>query len=284
MLTLEQSDRESLRDQALQDERMTAVELKWYSNLKVGLRKYAIPVDDISKFARTANGIRQLRHDVGKVIREFSDYKSVETRRKMLQDSVKMLQNEFNHLSQKCSYLGNMVNSHSQIISIFKELERWILVSKRKLVWITINDIALANNIPLNEAPQKFVKDIEEQYDKKLGFESKVQNLKAELNMLTQEKNRLHEELLVQPLVGPMLVKLIQIGVNEQDVINVAYIIQRHSEGGIGSGSSIDVRSLIAELQKYGSIKSTTEQLNQEADKLRNEVASLKAHKQDLEV
>src|SRR5918912_402806 len=90
-----------------------------------------------------------------------------------------------------------------------------------KLLWITINDIALANNIPLNEAPQKFVMDIEEQYDKKLGFESKVQNLKAELNMLTQEKNRLHEELSVQPLVGPMLVKLIQIGVNEQDVINV---------------------------------------------------------------
>ena len=140
----------------------------------------------------------------------------------MLQDSVKMLQNEFNHLSQKCSYLENMVNSHSQIISIFKELESMDFGLKElKLLWITINDIALANNIPLNEAPQKFVKDIEEQYDKKLGFESKVQNSKAELNMLTQEKNRLHEELSVQPLVGPMLVKLIQIGVNEQDVINV---------------------------------------------------------------
>jgi hypothetical protein len=86
MLTLEQSDRESFRDQALQDERMTAVDLKWYSNLKVELRKYAMPVDDISKFARTANGIRQLGYDVGKVIREFSDYESVETRRKMLQE------------------------------------------------------------------------------------------------------------------------------------------------------------------------------------------------------
>ena len=73
-----------------------------------------------------------------------------------------------------------------------------------------------------------------------------MQNLKTEVNTLTQEKKRLHEELLVQPLVGPIL-----IGVNEQDVINVAYIIQRHTEGGSSGGSSIDLRSLIAELQKY---------------------------------
>ena len=48
-----------------------------------------------------------------------------------------------------------------------------------KLLWNTINEIAVANNMPLNEAQQKFFKDIEEQYDKKLGFESKVQNLTA---------------------------------------------------------------------------------------------------------
>jgi len=40
MLKLEKSDRQFLRDQALQDERMTAADLKWYSNLKAELRKY----------------------------------------------------------------------------------------------------------------------------------------------------------------------------------------------------------------------------------------------------
>ena len=56
-----------------------------------------------------------------------------------------------------------------------------------KLLWNTINEIAVANNIPLNEAQRKFFKDIEEQYDKKLGFESKVQNLKAEINKLKRK-------------------------------------------------------------------------------------------------
>ena len=89
MLTLEKSDRQFLRDQALQDERMTAAELKWYSNIKAELRKYDIPVDDISNFAKAVNGIRQCGYDVGKVISEFSESQSRETRHKMLQDSVR---------------------------------------------------------------------------------------------------------------------------------------------------------------------------------------------------
>ena len=232
-----------------------------------------IPVDDISKFAKAVNGIRQYGYDVGKVISEFSESQSRETRRKMLQDSVRMLQNESNYLGQKCSSLENTVNSHKQIIFIFKELEGMGFgLEELKLLSNTINEIAVANNMPLNEAQRKFFKDIEEQYDKKLGFESKVQNLKAEVNTLTQEKKRLHEELLAQPLIGPILIGLFQIGVNEQDIINMAYIFQRHADGGSSSTSiSIEIQTLIAELQKYGSIKSTIEQLGQEADKLRND-------------
>jgi hypothetical protein len=44
---------------------MTAADLKWYSNLKAELRKYGIPVDDISKFAKAVNGIREYGYDVG---------------------------------------------------------------------------------------------------------------------------------------------------------------------------------------------------------------------------
>ena len=107
-LILEQSDRESLRDQALHDERMTATELKWYSDIKAELRKYGISVDDISKFAKAVNGIRQYGYDMGKVISEFSESQSLKTRHKMLQDNVRLLQNKSNYLGQKCSSLEIM--------------------------------------------------------------------------------------------------------------------------------------------------------------------------------
>ena len=160
-------------------------------DLRAELRKYGIPVDDISKFAKAVNGLRQYGYDVGKVISEFSDNESHVTRHQMLEHSVKMLQSELNYLDQQCSFAQNTLNSYSPTISALKELETMGFgVKELKLLWHTINEIAVANNMPLNEAQQKFFKDIEEQYDKKLGFESKVQNLQTEINKLSEQNSR----------------------------------------------------------------------------------------------
>ena len=201
MLTLEKSDRQFLRDQALQDERMTATGLRWYSDINAELRKYGIPVDDLPKFAKAVNGIRQYGYDAGKVISEFLDNESHVTRHQMLQRSVKMLKSELNYLSQQYSSAQNTLNSYSPTISALKELETMGFgVKELKLLGHTINEIAVANNMPLNKAQQKFFKDIEEQYDKKLGFESKVQSIQLEINKLSEQNIRL-------PLVGPLLAR-----------------------------------------------------------------------------
>jgi hypothetical protein len=274
IVNLQKSYSESVRDQALHDERMTATELKSFSDIKAELRKYDIPVDDISKFAKAVNGIRQYGYDVGKVISEFLDHESHVTRHQMLEHSVKMLKGELNYLSQQCSFAQNTLNSHIPTISALKELETVRFgVKELKLLWHTINEIAAANNMPLYEAQQKFFKDVEEQYDNKLGFESKVQNLQLEINKLSEQNIRLS-------LVGPLLARLVQIGVNEQDIINVAHIFDIH----IGSKSStIDIQLLIADLHKYPTIKSVIPQLIQDRDDLTNDIASLKTQQQDLE-
>jgi hypothetical protein len=274
ILNLEKSYSESVRDQALQDQRMTAADLKWYSDLRAELRKYGIPVDDIPKFAKAVNGMREYGCDVGKVISEFSESQSLETRRKMLQDSVRMLQSELNYLSQQCSLAQNTLNSHRSTISALEDLETMGFgVKELKILWHTINEIAVANNIPLYEAQQKFFKDVEEQYDNKLGFESKAQNIQLEINKLSEQNSKL-------PLVGPLLAKLVQSGVNEHDIINVAYIFNTH----IGSKSNtIDIQLLISDLHKYGPIKSVIQQLSQDKDNLENQIASLKIRKQDLD-
>src|SRR5439155_10734975 len=122
LIALEESVSETRRDIALKNERMTATELEWYSNLKAELGKYGIPIDDISEFAKAINGIRQHDYDVGKVITEFSD---AETRRidyKLFQDSVVELENKYNFLKQQCSFLEEEVNCHTQAISAYNQL------------------------------------------------------------------------------------------------------------------------------------------------------------------
>jgi FtsZ-binding cell division protein ZapB len=92
-------------------------------------------------------------------------------------------------------------------------------------------------------------------------------------------------QLSILPSIGPLLIRLSQRGVREQDIVDIAELLK--DDAGISSSSkgSIrieEIRSLIAELRAYGSIKSTIEQLSQKVDKLKNQVASLRAEKQDL--
>jgi hypothetical protein len=54
-------------------------------------------------------------------------------------------------------------------------------IKELKLLWNTIKEIAAVNNISADEASQKFFSDVRHQYDDKLGFEGKIQNLKSEI-------------------------------------------------------------------------------------------------------
>ncbi len=270
-LGLEKLDLEANRNVALQQEKMTAIELKWYSDLKNELKKYKIPVEDVAEFAKVVNGIKQQGYDLGKVIMEFSDFDSRVTRHKMLLDSMQMLESKNNNLKQESSIRENAVNFHKQTMTKYNELEAiGFGLKELKALWYTINEIAIANNISMKEAPRKFFKDIEEQYDNKLGFESKVESLRLEVNRLSHELSGIRAGLLAQPFIGSALIRLIQSGVKEQDIINITSIFESHSE-------TINPQLLIAELKEYGNIKSNIQ-------KLRNQVDSLQTQKQDLDV
>lgn len=98
-----------------------------------------------------------------------------------------------------------------------------------RLLWGIVNEVSEANNIPLDQVPSKFITDIEEQYDKKLGFESKLEKLQTEVNKANQALTKSRVELSMVQLVGPALAKLIQSGIKEQDIINLESIFERYS-------------------------------------------------------
>jgi hypothetical protein len=275
ILDKEKTESEFLRDKALQDQEITNSELKWYSKLKEELLKYGIPIEDILQFSKIVDGIRQYGYDVGKVVNAFSDVELLIASRDHLQESVQSLGTKVNDLNEQCNSLEVRASFHSQAINVYENLQV-LGFGLKELSFLrnTITEIADANDIPASEAVKKFYKDIEEQYDSKLGFESKVEILRGEVNRLKQQQS-----------IGSALVKLVQSGVKEQDIINVAAIFERYSTGGVsGGGSSADRRSLIAELEKYDSIKSAIGKLTQQAEKLTNEVSSLQAQKQDLQI
>jgi hypothetical protein len=144
----------------------------------------------------------------------------------------------------------------------------------------TINEIAVENDIPVGKAVNKFLSDVEEQYDKKLGFEDKLQKMRDELNNLRKLQRT---ELLLNPLIGQKLLKLTQSGVTEQDIINVAAVIEKYGTVR-GDGSNIDRQSLVSDLNKYGGLKSAIEGLTKASDVLRKDAAFLENQRQDLDL
>ena len=156
----------------------------------------------------------------------------------------------------------------------------WDLVLKElKLLRNTFNEIADANNIPEDQACQKFFRNIEEDYDDKLGFESKLDKLRSDIVTVNTNLNVSRIALLAQPLVGPSFQRLFSKGLVEQDIVDLANIFER-SHGG---GSGTDKQSLVEDLKKYGNIISTTQELNQQADKLRNQIDELQRREEGLE-
>jgi hypothetical protein len=131
---------------------------------------------------------------------------------------------------------------------------------------------------------QKFYKDIEEQYDDKLGFESQLNKLRSEIATVSINLNFLRTALLAQPLVGPSLQRLFSKGVAEQDIVELANLFERsyyhHGSSNNSSESSdsssnsnrninTDRESLIRGLQIYGGIKTIIQELSQEIDEKR---------------
>jgi cell division protein FtsB len=169
-----------------------------------------------------------------------------------------------------------MISVHNQVLSKYHDLEiMGFGLNRLQFLWTTVREIARENNINPEEAVTKFLSDVERQYNDKLGFASKVESLRSEVNKLNQEEARLHTELTLLPLVGNKLVKLTQSGVTEQDIIDIAAVLEKYIAGK-------DRQLFISELESYGSLKSAIQELSKESERMKAEVTSLETRRRYL--
>ena len=93
----------------------------------------------------------------------------------------------------------------------------------------------------------KFLEEIEKNYDNKLGFDSKLKDLKSEINKLNNELSTVQRNLAYQWEVALTLNDLMKSGFNHQQILNLAWALQSNS------------KSLEADLKIYGSLKKSNE-------------------------
>jgi len=181
--------------------------------------------EDIQKFARIVKGIAKYRYEPQEVLREFEDNQYLISKRQALEIIIDEKQKNLAKLKQHDRLLRHAINSHSEKLSLYNELEHIGFGSNELRRFLnTILDITSSNGIDHRLAVDKFFKDIETQYDAKLGFESEKESLDLKIQTLKEERGKMLQTLSVQPFIGPIIVKLLQLGLTENDILKMGEI------------------------------------------------------------
>jgi hypothetical protein len=283
MLQRQKSDCERLSNAAMEDYKTTVQQLRWYSGLKEELAKYGIPVDDISHLAKVVDGARAFGYDPVKITNEISNLRLVSSQYQFYQNRLTAIKYELDGLTQARIVLEQLVQSHNQTLSIYKQLDSiGFGLRELKLLYHTIEEISAANNILTDSGVEMFFKDLDDNYDNWLAFSAKVEKLSSEKTRLTQQLNGLRVQSSLYPVVGQTLLHLLQNGVNEEEIITIADLLKNDSSIRHDSKTQTG-QSLIDDIRQYGSVKSTNYHLAEQSDQLKKQVSSLQTQLLDLQ-
>jgi uncharacterized protein (UPF0335 family) len=180
---------------------------------------------DLPTFARTVKSIAEYGYDPKKVLEEFKDTQYHQDNQRALKIAIDEAQKYNEKLDSQNSSLLKNINLHSKKADIYNELENaGFGIKELKRLLDTIINIAGSNKINYWFAINKFFKDIETQYDTKLGFESEIEKLVREIKNLKEEQEKNLENLRNQPFIGPIISGLLNLGLNETDIAQYAKI------------------------------------------------------------
>jgi hypothetical protein len=102
--------------------------------------------------------------------------------------------------------LQSEIDKHRITLDINSQLQAIGFGLKQlRLLRDMIGEISEANEISHQQAVPEFIKNIEEQYDSKLGFEKIINEKKDQIDLVNKELNKNRQSLWFTPLIGPSL-------------------------------------------------------------------------------
>lgn len=194
-LHAERSAAEELTSTALENHHMTLADLKWYSDTKEQLKKYGIPVDDLSKFTKAVKWLSDAGYDVNEMVNTFSGFRAMRCVTHNRFTYLNTLEKNISTLEEKNASLEKSIASHTQTISKLDELARLgIGLKELSTIHSIITESATANCLDPKLAWKKFFKDLEK-YHAKLGFEKEIQDQRTCLKKLVFQIHTLMEHM-----------------------------------------------------------------------------------------
>ena len=232
-LELKKSQLERKCDLILEQSKRAEEGMKSYFGFKEELESHGISMTyDIPKFVSTVRCIAEYRYDPQRVIKEFSDIQYHQDKLRALKIAADEKQREVARIDLQNSSLVQAISFHSSILNVYNVLNNaGFGIEKLKRLHDTIMKIAESNQISTWPAVDKFFKDIETQYDVKLGFEAEKDRLNTEIQILKDEQKKQSESLREQPFIGLIIIELLRRGLTEDYILMSGKLLLEISEG-----------------------------------------------------
>jgi hypothetical protein len=202
--------------------------IRWYHELKKVLSNtYGMDISETKDLAKLMHDFNIHGYSAIEIIKEYNSALSLRLEVADNERKNRDLYEQRAILHDAISSLQSQINTHRQTINIVSELASMGLGLKEiKQLWRTVLEIAEANSIPCDQALSKFLKDVEEQYDMKLGLESKINEKKDGLARLNRDINNKQMVLRWNPSLTNTLCNLIENGVGEHCIIAINQMVR----------------------------------------------------------
>ena len=208
--------------------------------------------EEIVFFSSIINDFKTYNYNILDILKEYKQIQSLRKERDHIQNDINLNAPLRQSLLQQVDLLNSKLDVSRQTMKIYQELNAMGFdLKKLKQLYCTIFEISLANHLPVQDAVTKFLHDIEDQYDSKLGFETKIKELNSIMDKLKDEIPNYKLNFQSQCHISGLLMHLLNNGITNEDIINMSQLVVSLQEGnflaaetGAQRGSTIsDTRS-----------------------------------------
>jgi hypothetical protein len=201
---------------------ISSAKLDWYVNIKDGLEKEGIPIDDISFLATTIKKIKKYSDkDIFEILQKINDLEGLDKEiesNKRIRDTIKI---DIQTILKIDSEYSDFLSSKTILLDCLDELKKlgFGLPDLKKIRDVLIEISSENDRNPL-EIKERFFESLSS-YEKNIALENEKKRLEYLISDLNEEIQNKRLILLSQGSTGIILRNLLDRGLNENDIIRV---------------------------------------------------------------
>ena len=266
----EKTNAQEERDEALERSKMTSSAIDNFIQLKMLLSKFGLSFEEskVPKLVKVLHELQYNGYEPITITEKLSSIESLQIREDKLQISITKKEEKLRKDTEECAKCEEKLDSHRMSFGLYGELERnGIGLKELGLLRNTVYEIsACHNNLGPYFAFKKLIRDIEGQYDKKLGFEGRIANMNEQLQKYQQELRHISLEYAKKKNVLDTLTELMEYGVTQENIVQCTQIYKE---------SKLDISAISNNLAQYANIKSAYNSIYSKVQTLKSETEAL---------